>query len=156
MTVGSDELYRIYGLDPARHAFPEFKNQDGTLYPHEEWERLSRAVEQTVRTGVGYELDVRALRNGEQIWVTARSEAVTDASGSVIGLRGTVQDITDRKRAEQTARQSEEQLRAVVETSPACIKVVAADGTLISMNSAGLSMVEAAKLEEVQGHGAFD
>jgi PAS domain S-box-containing protein len=48
-------------------------------------------------------------------------------------------------------RQSEEHLRAVVETTPACIKVVAADGTLISMNSAGLAMVEADRPEDVQG-----
>jgi len=151
VTTGSDELYRIYGLDPATRRFPDFKDQDGLLYPHEEWLRLDEAVREALRTGAGYELDVRAFRNGTPIWITTRSEVVRSGSGEVIGLRGTVQDITDRRRAEEALRQSEEHLRAVVETTPACIKVVAADGTLLSMNSAGLSMVEAERPEDVQG-----
>ena len=35
-TTGSAELYRIFGLDPRGGPFPNFKAQDGTLYPHEE------------------------------------------------------------------------------------------------------------------------
>ena len=38
----------------------------------------------------------------------------------------------------------------MVETTPACIKLVAADGTLLDMNSAGLAMVEADQLGERQ------
>jgi PAS domain S-box-containing protein len=47
-------------------------------------------------------------------------------------------------------------LRAVVETTPACIKLVAADGTVLDMNSAGLAMVEANALEEVKGRCVYD
>jgi signal transduction histidine kinase len=39
--------------------------------------------------------------DGTQRWVTARGEAQRDSSGRIAGLRGTVQDITQRKRAEQ-------------------------------------------------------
>jgi PAS domain S-box-containing protein len=41
-----------------------------------------------------------ALRKGEPFWLLARSEAVRDRHGNVIGLRGTVQDITERKALE--------------------------------------------------------
>jgi PAS domain S-box-containing protein len=103
-TVGSDELLRIYGFDPeAGDRMPDFADQNGWLYPPEDWRRINEAVRQTLETGAGYELDVRAFRRGEPFWVTTRSEAVRDQTGKIVGLRGTVQDITTRKRAELNA-----------------------------------------------------
>lgn len=101
VTTGSDELLRIYGLDPATQSMPDFREQRGRCYPVEDWERLNAAVQKTLQTGVGYELDVRAFRNGELIWLTTRSEVVRDTDGTIVGLRGTVQDITERKRVEE-------------------------------------------------------
>jgi len=98
---GSDELLRIYGFDPAAQFLPNFREQRGRCYPVEEWERLYAAVQKTVQTGTGYQLDLKALRHDAAIWVTARGEAVRDAAGRVVGLRGTVQDITERKQAEE-------------------------------------------------------
>ncbi len=54
-----------------------------------------------MRSGTPYELDVEMFSNGARQWVTARGEAMRDAEGRIIGLRGTVQDITARKRAEE-------------------------------------------------------
>jgi PAS domain S-box-containing protein len=99
VTIGSDELLRIYGFDPATQTMPDFKEQRGRCYPEEDWERVNTAVQRTLETGVGYELDVRAIRNGEMIWVTTRGEVVRDAQNRIVGLRGTVQDIIQRKRA---------------------------------------------------------
>ena len=65
-------------------------------------------------------------------------------------------DITDRKRAEDTLRESEERFRAIVETTPECVKVVAADGTLLLMNEAGLAMVGAAAADDVTGRSVYD
>jgi PAS domain S-box-containing protein len=110
VTTGSDELLRIYGFDPATQAMLNFKEQRGRCYPVEDWERVNAAVQRTVETGVGYELDVRAIRNDTMIWITTRSKAVRDAEGRIVGLRGTVQDITERKRAEVALRESEQRL----------------------------------------------
>ena len=105
--TGSPELFRIYGLDPDRQAFPPFKAQDGSLYPHESWARLQEAAEGTLRTGIGYYLDLPALRHGTPIWVTIRSEPVRDATGDIVGLRGTVQDITDIKQAQEALQEAD-------------------------------------------------
>ena len=67
-----------------------------------------------------------------------------------------LRDISERKRVEEALRRSEEHLRAVVETTPACIKVVAPDGTLLDMNSAGLAMVDADRPENVNGECVYD
>lgn len=100
VTTGSDELLRIFGFDPATQTIPNFQQQRGLCYPVEDWEQLSAAVSRTTDTGVGYDLELRGLRTGTQFWIRTRSEVVRDANGQIVGLHGTVQDITDRKRAE--------------------------------------------------------
>ncbi len=49
----------------------------------------------------------------------------------------------ERLRMEGTLRESEERFRAVVETTPECVKIVSPDGLLVYMNAVGLCMVEA-------------
>jgi PAS domain S-box-containing protein len=46
------------------------------------------------------------------------------------------------KQSEAALRESENRLRAIIETEPECVQVVATDGTLLEMNPAGLAMVE--------------
>ncbi len=62
------------------------------------------------------------------------------------------QDITDRKLMEARLRESEARFRAIVETEPECVKIIGFDGQLKFMNRAGLDMIEAGTLEQVQGH----
>ena len=112
-TTGSDELYRVFGLDPQSDPFPDFRDQKGVLYPPEVWERLNAEVQRAARTGEGYELDLPALRRGEPIWIITRGERVYDSQGRLLGLRGTVQDITERKRAEEAVTRLEIQKRLV-------------------------------------------
>ncbi len=69
---------------------------------------------------------------------------------------GIVQDITQRKQAEAAVHESEERFRTIVETTPECVKLVAADGMLLQMNSAGLEMVGADCAEMVIGKNIYD
>jgi PAS domain S-box-containing protein len=61
-----------------------------------------------------------------------------------------------RREAEARLRESEEGFRAIVETTPECVKVVAADGTLLHMNAAGIAMVGADSLDMVEGKNVYD
>ena len=61
-----------------------------------------------------------------------------------------------RRGAEEASRESEERFRAIVETTPQCVKLVAADGTLLHMNSPGSEMVGAHSAEEVIGKSVYD
>lgn len=140
-TTGSDELLRIFGFDPATQVMPAFKEQRGRCYPVEEWERINAAVQETMRTGIGYELDVQAIRNGAAIWVTTRGEVVREAEGRTVGLRGTVQDITDRKQAEEAMRQSERLYRAIGESIDYGVWVCDPDGKNIYASESFLELV---------------
>ncbi|HWA99539.1 MAG TPA: ATP-binding protein, partial [Pirellulales bacterium] len=61
-----------------------------------------------------------------------------------------------RREAEHALRRSEEHLRTVVDTTPACIKIVGCDGTLLDMNAAGLCMIGADTLDSVAGRSVYD
>ena len=63
----------------------------------------------------------------------------------------------ERRQAEELLRQSEERFRrAIVETTPECVKLVSADGTLLLMNSSGLRMLGARRAEEVVGKSIYN
>ena len=99
----SEEIYRIYGRDPALPpaVYPEVQQ----YFTPESWARLSAAVEKGMAAGVPYECDAEVTRpDGTHRWITARGEATRDADGTVINLHGTVQDITERKHAEEEIR----------------------------------------------------
>ena len=66
------------------------------------------------------------------------------------GLSIYFHDITDRKKAEAALEESAARLRTIIETEPECLKVISADGRLLEMNPAGLAMLEAGSLPEVQ------
>lgn len=55
------------------------------------------------------------------------------------------------KRTEDKLAQSENLLRTIIESEPECVKLLAKDGTLLNMNPAGLRMIEADFLNQVQG-----
>jgi PAS domain S-box-containing protein len=98
--VWSEELYRIAGRDPSLPAV-NYK-EHSQLYTRESWGRLKDAVEGALDTGAPYELELEMVRaDGTHRWITARGEAQRDATGRIAGLRGTVQDITERKRADE-------------------------------------------------------
>jgi PAS domain S-box-containing protein len=62
----------------------------------------------------------------------------------------------DRRLAESSARQLDEYLRAMIERTPECVKIVAADGSLLEMNPAGLQLIEAESLDSVVGVSVYD
>ncbi len=71
--------------------------------------------------------------------------------GSIPRILAVVENITERKQAEFDLRESEERFRTIFETEPECVKMLNPDTTLVTMNPAGLAMIEAESLDLVQG-----
>jgi PAS domain S-box-containing protein len=112
--VVSDEVRRILGLD-AEAPVPRRAEQRGTVYPNHAWEIINAAIERSLTTGEGFDLDLPALRGPEPIWINVRCEAMRGPDGSVSGLRGTVQDITERRRLEEELRRLTKTLELRIE-----------------------------------------
>ncbi len=130
----SDELYRIAGLDPGQG--PPRYEEFSKLYTPESWQRLERAVQETLRTGVPYEVEAERVRpDGSRRWVQVRGTALRDGGGRIVALHGTSQDVTERKRTEEALRQSEERFSKAFRVSPAAISIsTLRDGRYVDAN----------------------
>ena len=58
-------------------------------------------------------------------------------------------ELKRRKQAEEAQRESDERWRLIMRADPACVKLLAAGGTLLQMNPAGLKMIEADSYDQV-------
>jgi PAS domain S-box-containing protein len=84
-----------------------------------------------------YSLEKRYIRkDGSTVWVTLTVSTVVDTGGNLRFGVGIVEDITDRKRAEETLRFSEERYRALFHYNPTMIVTLDAELTLLSVNPA--------------------
>ena len=81
------------------------------LFPPEYRAEVVRHVETCARDGTPYDFELPKFTvKGRKIWVRSIGEAVRDAEGHIIRLQGAFQDISERKRAEDTLRQAQEEL----------------------------------------------
>jgi two-component system NtrC family sensor kinase len=90
-------------------------------------------------------------KDGSRIVCDWHNTPLRESDGTVVGVLSMVQDITERTRAEEKIAYSENYLRSIIEAEPECVKVLDAEGTLLSMNQAGLAMIEADTPEMVIG-----
>jgi PAS domain S-box-containing protein len=61
-----------------------------------------------------------------------------------------------RSAALETLRERESLLRAIVDSEPECVKLLDRQGRVLSMNPAGLALIEASGLDEVAGRCVYD
>ena len=73
-------------------------------------------------------------KDGSVIWISESTRAVRDESGELQYYEGTVEDITERKLAQEALRESEERYRELVETAPDVIYTLSPQGTITSLN----------------------
>jgi len=74
-------------------------------------------------------------KDGSTIWISVNAHAVRDGAGKLY-YEGTAQDITERKRAEEALRESEERYRDLVENSHELICTHDLSGKILSVNRA--------------------
>ena len=145
--VWSEELYRMFGLSPELSP-PDYPEQQ-KLFTPESWERLNAALPSTRETGIPYELELEIVRAGMgHGWILARGEALRDASGAIVGLRGIAMNITERKQAEATLQLH----RKVVETTRDGFWMCDTSGYLLEVNQAYVDTIGYTREELVGMH----
>ena len=83
------------------------------------------------------EFELEAYRkDGSSVWLSENVRAVRDESGEVLYFEGTCLDITERRRAEEALRESEERYREMFENAKDAIYVHDLTGRYTSVNRA--------------------
>jgi two-component system, NtrC family, sensor kinase len=79
-----------------------------------------------------------------------------DETGRIMGIRSTIQDVTDRKRAEEEVRASEEKLKAAFEGSHDAVTITTKGGQFLDCNQRVLEMFGLAGKEGFKGRRPAD
>ena len=111
----TDEVYRIHGK-PFEYQ-PTI--EDGLSFYHpDDRDTIRDAFERVTADGEPYDLELRIVRNaGEVRWVRTRGEPWYQDE-EIVGVRGTLQDITERKEREEELSRHKELLNTLFEYSP--------------------------------------
>ncbi len=131
----SDEVFRIYGLEPAEKA-PSLEEAIGFYHPDDRAE-VTRCVAEAVQQAKDYEVTLRLVRrDGEIRNVLARGLCEVDAeSGQVTGLFGVFVDITDLTKIQHELRQQSATLKTTLDNTDRGLAMVGPNGSIDLFNA---------------------
>ena len=142
----SDETHRIFGIPKGTpmtyETFLSSIHPDDRKYVDQKWQAALR--------GEPYDIEHRIVVDGEVKWVREKAELETDEHGSLLGGFGTVQDINERKKAEEILRETRDYLDNLLNYASAPIIVWDKDFKITRFNHA-FEHLASYKAEEVVG-----
>jgi len=111
----SEGVYDIYGVDSRPEKGPAADLEE--FYHPEDRETVRTAFERAVETGEPYDIEVRVIdADGDEKWVRTRGDPELE-DGACTRIRGTIRDITDRKKRERELRRHEAILNEVLDAA---------------------------------------
>jgi len=139
----SDELYHIFRLDPQfelnHNMFLNFIHPDDLEY-------VNHSIQEALNKKP-YQIDYRIiLLDGEERVIYSQGGAIFDENNQPIRMRGIVQDITERKKAEEKIQI----LASIVKSSNDAIGTLSSEGIITSWNKGG-ELVYGYSKEEILG-----
>ncbi|MFC1888415.1 PAS domain S-box protein [Thermodesulfobacteriota bacterium] len=147
----SDEMYSIHELN--RESEPSVDYVRSIIHV-DDLKIIDDAIIKTDKSNPPPEfMDYRIVLSENKIkWLRATAELLFDDRGDVSQMFGTVQDITDRKRAEEALRKSEERFRSLSESSPMGVFHTDSEGRVLYTNNRWQE-ITGLTLEESLGFG---
>ncbi|MDH7553353.1 MAG: PAS domain S-box protein [Spirochaetota bacterium] len=98
-----------------------------------------RSVIETGIPKLGYE-EPQTTPDGNIIWLRTSKVPLKDENGEIIGVLGTYEDITEKKKAEQQIKESEERYRNLAESTQDLIALHDMDGIIQYVNRAVINI----------------
>lgn len=127
------------------------------LIPKEWQERTAIELQNALLAAEELIAETRVVHKNGEIVSIEYSAMVIREGGKYAGAQGIVRDITERKKAEEALRQSEEKFRVMFESLPDGISVIdLKTGKIADSNPAALRMFGFDSSEEVVGQDAFN
>ena len=131
----SPKYYKMLGFEP--NEFPsDYNNWLNLIHPDDREKAVAVATEYLKTKPDLYENEFRLrAKNGDYRWIRARAHVVERTkSGDAVYMIGNHEDITNRKRAEEALINERDLFERTMETSPAGIVRVNADGVVVYAN----------------------
>src|SRR4029077_7643398 len=147
---GSEEIYRIWGFDPAQ-GVPSREAVFQRIHPDDRarfYARGQGALGEKRRYSIGYRI---VLPDGTVKHLESIGEPEFSATGELVQIVATQIDVTERKRAEQALRESEAKIRRLVDANIIGIVIWDFEGRVIEANDAFLRMVDYDREDLVSG-----
>ncbi|MDY9927715.1 PAS domain S-box protein [Methanosarcina sp.] len=128
----SDEIYRIFGRTPQE--FDATYNAFLSYIHPDDRECVDNAVKEALN-GKTYSVDHRIiLADGEERIVHEQAEVIFDEDNIPIQMKGTVQDITERKKTEKALEVVSKYNRTLIEASVDPLVTIGSDGKITDVN----------------------
>ncbi len=117
----SDETYRIFGVAP-QDFVPDFETNGKFIHPDDVL-TYNKSFEHTMQTGEPLDVDLRLI-SGDGLQKTCQAKGAMDYgnSGKPIRFIGTIMDITEYKRTEESLRRLNRELRAISNCNQALMR----------------------------------
>ncbi|MGQ0667390.1 MAG: PAS domain-containing protein, partial [Nitrospiraceae bacterium] len=150
----SDSAKEKFGYDPEREL--NIEAWPSRLHP-EDREKVLTGLDRALESGQTYwfaEYRFR-LADGSDAVIFDRGHIVRDSSGKPVRMIGAMIDITQRKRAEQLLRQSEERYRRLIAVLPYAILVNRGDRAIFA-NDQAIKLFGAVRAEEILSKSPFE
>jgi len=141
MVRATPTFFRIMGLPPSAGPVP---NDTVRAVRHpDDAPRVAKGFRKALAHGLGhYEVEYRIVRpsDGALRWIFGRGRIVRDKAGTPVRYSGVDIDITDRKRAEQQLRESEERFSKAFNAAAHPMSITTLEeGRYVDINAAGLA-----------------
>jgi PAS domain S-box-containing protein len=148
----SPEIYRIFGISPDEHSSKAAFWVD-KIHP-EDREQVFELVKKSHCDKTDYQSDYRiVLADGSIKHLHAIGHPILNEAGDVIEFVGSSMDVTAAKEAEEKLRQSERELRQILDFAPQQVSVLGPDRGRLYINQVALDYF-GTTLEEwrISGH----
>jgi PAS domain S-box-containing protein len=131
---GSEEAIRIYGLDATGQTTDLAAVQ--ALVDPADRPRLDTALARLIAREDEYDVEFRIRRaaDGSLRFMQSRAELTLDADGVPVAVDGVVQDVTERKLAEEALKESEKRFRLFFELGLIGMAFTTAEGRIADAN----------------------
>ena len=98
---------------------------------------------------------VSGIRTARILWIQESSQIICNEHGDIDFIYGTFIDITERKQAEEAARESERRILDIIDFLPDATLVIDRKGTVIAWNRA-IEAMTGVKSQDILGKGNYE